>query len=79
MASFKALFPDLSMFQTIQIEIELEQKYCIFLVNYLGIQFTPQLFSTVSAPTGLGRLARQTVTSENRHHKKYEVNNPKGK
>ena len=28
-------------------------------------------------PTRLGRLARPTVTRENRHQKKYEVNNPK--
>ena len=31
-------------------QIELEVKDCIFLVNDLGIQFTPQLFSTVNIP-----------------------------
>ena len=36
----------LSMSKTTQ--IELEPKDCILLVNSLGIQFTPQLFSTVS-------------------------------
>ena len=30
-----------------------------------------------SSPTRLGRLARPTVTSANRHHKKYEVKKPK--
>ena len=65
------------MLQTTQIEIE--KKDCIFLVNYLGIQFTPQLFSTVFSPTRLGRLARPIVKSANRQQTKYEVNNPKGK
>ena len=37
--------------------------------NNLGIQFAPQLFSTVSSTTKLGRLARPTVTSANRHQK----------
>ena len=56
------------MLQTTQ--IKLEPKDCVLLVNYLGyIQFTPQLFSTVSSPTRLGRLARPTVTSANRHQK----------
>ena len=41
----------LSMSQTAQ--IELEPKYCIVLVKSLGIQFTPQLFSTVSIPNKL--------------------------
>ena len=36
----------------------------------MGIQFTPQLFSTVSIPT---------VTISNHHQMKYEVNNPKDK
>ena len=57
--------------------IKLEPKDCILLVSNPGIQFAPQLFSTVSLPTRLGRLARPTVTSANRHYKKYEVNNPK--
>ena len=66
------------MSQTTQ--IELEPKDCVFLVNYIGyMQFTPQLFSTVSSPTRLGRLARPTVTSANLHQTKYEVNNPKCK
>ena len=66
----------LLMLQTTQ--IELESKYCVFLINYLGyIQFTHQLFSTVSFPTRLGRLARPTVTSVNHHLTKYKVNNPK--
>ena len=38
----------LSMLQTTQ--IELEPKDFIFLVKYLGIQFIPQLFSTVLIP-----------------------------
>ena len=38
----------LSMLQTIQ--IKLKPKDCIFLLKYLGINFTPQLFSTVSIP-----------------------------
>ena len=42
----------------------------ISLLNNLGIQFVPQLFSTESFPTRLG-----SVKSENRHQKKYEVNN----
>ena len=49
--------------------IELEPKDCIFLLNYLGIQFTPQLFSTVSFQTRQGRLARPTFISANRHQK----------
>ena len=57
--------------------IKLESKDCIFLVNYLGIQFEPQLISTVMSPTRLGRELHQTVTGANRHQKKYEVNNPK--
>ena len=57
--------------------IKLKPKDCILLINYLGIQFTPQLFSTVSLPTTLGRLALPKVTSANCHHNKYEVNNPK--
>ena len=66
----------LSMLKTTQ--IKLESKDCVFLANYLGyIQFTPQLYSTVSFPTSLGRLARPTVTIANCHQKKYEVNNPK--
>ena len=65
----------LPMSQTTHIEIE--PKDCIFLVNYLGIQFTPQLFSTVSFQTRQGRLARPTATSANRHQTKYEVNNRK--
>ena len=67
-----------SMLQTTQ--IELEPKDCAFHVNSLGyIQFTPQMFSTVSSPTRLGRLAGPTVTSKNRNQTKYEFNNPKGK
>ena len=62
------------MLQTTQ--IELEQKDCILLVNYLGIQFTHQLCSTMSLPTRLGRIARPMVTSANLHYNKYEVNNP---
>ena len=66
------------MSQTTQIKIE--QKDCVFLVNYLGyVQFTPQLFSMVSYPTRLGRLVRPTVTSANRHQKIYKVNKPKGR
>ena len=58
--------------------IELEPKDCVFPVNSLGyIQFTPQLFSTVSSPTRLGRLARPKVTGANSHCKTYEVKNPK--
>ena len=45
--------------------------------NNLGIKFATQLFSTELFPTRLGRLARLTVTSANRHQNKYEVNNPK--
>ena len=66
----------LSMLKTTQIEIK--SKDYVFLVNYLGyIQFTPQLFSSVSFPTRLGRLVLPTVTSANRHQTKYYVNNPK--
>ena len=43
--SFKAIFPVLSMSQTTH--IELEPNDCISLVKYLGVKFTPQLFSTV--------------------------------
>ena len=39
----------LLMLQTTQ--PKLKSKDFIFLVNYLGIQFTPQLFSTVSFQT----------------------------
>ena len=64
------------MLQTTQ--IELKPKYCVFFVNSLGyIQFTPQLFSTMSSPTRLGRLACQIITSTNYHQTKYKVNNPK--
>ena len=38
----------LSMLQTTQIEIE--QKYFIFLLKSLSIKFTTQLFSTMSIP-----------------------------
>ena len=48
-----------------------------FLVNNLGIQFAPQLFSTELLPTRLVILARPTVTSASHHQKKYEVNNSK--
>ena len=66
----------LSMSQTTH--IELKPKDCVLLANSLGyIQFTPQLFSTVSSPPRLVRIERTTVTSENRYQKKYEVNNPK--
>ena len=47
-AIFKALVPVLSVSQTTQIEIE--KKYCIFLVKSMGVQFTPKLFSAVSIP-----------------------------
>ena len=53
--------------------IKLKPKDGILLINYMGIQFTPQLFSTMSFQTRLGRLARPTVTSENCHQNKYEV------
>ena len=43
----------------------------------IGIQFAPQLFSTVPSPTRLDRQPLPTVTCANRHQKKYEVNNPK--
>ena len=75
MVRFKAIFPVLSMLLTTQ--IELKTKDCILLVNNLGIQFVTQLFSTMLFPTRLGRLVRPTVTNENRHQNKYEVNNPK--
>ena len=56
------------MSQTTQ--IKLEPKYCVFLVSSLGyIQFTPQLFSTMSSPTRLGILEQPTFTSANRHQK----------
>ena len=58
-------------------QIELEPKDCTFLVNNLGIQFATQLFSTLSLPTMLCGIVCPTVTSENLHQKKYEVNNPK--
>ena len=56
---------------------ELEPKDSIFLVNNLSIKFAPQLFPTVLLPKRLGRIARPTVTNENLHQKKYELNNPK--
>ena len=66
----------LSMYQTTQ--LKLKSKDCVLFVNSPGyIQFTPQLFSTVLFPKRLGRLAYPTVTSANRHQKKYEVKNPK--
>ena len=43
----------------------------------MGIQFAPQLFSTVPSPKRWGIQPRPTVTGTNRHKKKYEVNNPK--
>ena len=65
-----------SMSQTTQ--IKLKPKDCVFLVNSLGyIQFTPQLFSTVSSTTSLGRLPRPTVIDANCHRNKYKENNPK--
>ena len=48
----------------------------ISLYNNLGIQFAPQLFSTESFPTRLGRQPRPTVMSANRHQNNYKVNNP---
>ena len=66
----------LSMLQTTQ--IKLKSRDIAFLVNYLGyIQFTPELFSTVSFLTRLGRLAHPKITIANPHQKKYKVNNPK--
>ena len=56
------------MFQTTH--ILLEQKDCIFLVNYLGIQFTTELVSYVSSLTRLYRLALPTVTSVTRKNMK---------
>ena len=47
------------------------------LYNTLGIQFAPQLFSTVPYPTRICRQLRLTVTGENHHQKKYKVNNSK--
>ena len=58
--------------------IKLETKDCVFPVSSVGfVKFTYQLFSMVSSPTRLGRLARPTVTSANHHQTKYEVKNPK--
>ena len=48
MAGFEVLVPVLLMSQITQ--IELEPKDCIFIVKSLGIQSTPQIFSTVSIP-----------------------------
>ena len=59
----------LSIFQTTQIKLEL--KDCIFLVNYLGIQLTPKLFSTLLFQKNRGKLERPTVTSAKRHQTKY--------
>ena len=53
-------------------QLELKPNYCIFLANYLGIQFKTQLFPTVTFPTRLDRLARPTVTNANRHQKNME-------
>ena len=76
-ASYKALFPVLSMLQTTQ--IELEPNDCIFLVNYLGIHFHLKISQLFLDRKRYGKLARQTVTSANHHKTKYEFNNPKGK
>ena len=49
-------------------QINQEQMDFVLLVNYVGyIYFTPQLFSTVSSPKRLGRLARPTVTGAKGH------------
>ena len=39
-----------------------QPKDCILLVNYLGIQFTPQLFSAVSIPNKV-----RYISSPNSH------------
>ena len=61
MATFKALVLVLLISQTTH--IKLEPKDCILLVKSLGIQFTPQLFSTVSIPN------KVRYTSTNNSHK----------
>ena len=65
-----------SLSLTGQLQISLP---CLVDVNIIGIQFTPQLSSTVQFPARYGRIARPIITSASRHQPKYKVNNQKSK